>query len=37
MARVQLALDVEDLDQAITFYTKLFNTQPAKRKASGIG
>jgi len=32
MARVQLALNVEDLDQAITFYTKLFNTEPAKRK-----
>jgi len=32
MARVQLALNVEDLDQAIAFYTKLFNTEPAKRK-----
>jgi catechol 2,3-dioxygenase-like lactoylglutathione lyase family enzyme len=32
MARVQLALNVDDLDQAITFYTKLFNTEPAKRK-----
>jgi len=32
MARVQLALNVENLDQAITFYTKLFNTKPAKRK-----
>jgi catechol 2,3-dioxygenase-like lactoylglutathione lyase family enzyme len=32
MARVQLALNVEDLDRAIAFYTKLFNTEPAKRK-----
>jgi catechol 2,3-dioxygenase-like lactoylglutathione lyase family enzyme len=32
MSRVQLALNVEDLDQAITFYTKLFHIEPAKRK-----
>ncbi|WP_406814301.1 ArsI/CadI family heavy metal resistance metalloenzyme [Mycobacterium sp. M23085] len=32
MSRVQLALNVEDLDEAITFYTKLFNTTPAKVK-----
>jgi catechol 2,3-dioxygenase-like lactoylglutathione lyase family enzyme len=32
MARVQLALNVEDLDQAITFYSRLFHTEPAKRK-----
>ena len=32
MARVQLALNVEDLDQAIAFYSKLFRTEPAKRK-----
>jgi catechol 2,3-dioxygenase-like lactoylglutathione lyase family enzyme len=32
MSRVQLALNVEDLDQAITFYAKLFRTEPAKRK-----
>ncbi len=32
MARVQLALNVEDLDQAIAFYTKLFDAEPAKRK-----
>jgi lactoylglutathione lyase len=32
MSRVQLALNVDDLDQAITFYTKLFNTEPAKRR-----
>ncbi len=30
MSRVQLALNVDDLDTAITFYTKLFNTEPAK-------
>ncbi|HZE14330.1 MAG TPA: ArsI/CadI family heavy metal resistance metalloenzyme [Mycobacterium sp.] len=32
MSRVQLALNVDNLDEAITFYTKLFNTEPAKRK-----
>ena len=32
MPRVQLALNVDDLDAAITFYSKLFNTKPAKRK-----
>ena len=30
MSRVQLALNVGDLDEAITFYSKLFNTPPAK-------
>ncbi len=29
---MQLALNVEDLDEAITFYSKLFNTAPAKVK-----
>lgn len=29
-SRVQLALNVDDLDEAITFYSKLFNTRPAK-------
>jgi catechol 2,3-dioxygenase-like lactoylglutathione lyase family enzyme len=29
-SRVQLALNVADLDQAIAFYTKLFATEPAK-------
>jgi catechol 2,3-dioxygenase-like lactoylglutathione lyase family enzyme len=29
---MQLALNVEDLDQAIAFYSKLFGTEPAKRK-----
>jgi catechol 2,3-dioxygenase-like lactoylglutathione lyase family enzyme len=30
MARLQLALNVSDLDQAIDFYAKLFATRPAK-------
>lgn len=30
MSRVQLALNVEDLDSAIGFYSKLFDTPPAK-------
>jgi catechol 2,3-dioxygenase-like lactoylglutathione lyase family enzyme len=30
MSRVQLALNVSDLDQAIDFYSKLFATEPAK-------
>jgi lactoylglutathione lyase len=32
MSRVQLALNVDDLDEAITFYRKLFNAEPAKVK-----
>jgi catechol 2,3-dioxygenase-like lactoylglutathione lyase family enzyme len=32
MARAQLALNVDDLEEAITFYSKLFNTAPAKVK-----
>lgn len=32
MSRVQLALNVDNLDDAIRFYSKLFNTEPAKRK-----
>jgi len=30
MSRVQLALNVDDLDAAITFYSKLFAAEPAK-------
>lgn len=30
MSRVQLALNVADLELSIEFYTKLFNTPPAK-------
>jgi len=32
MSRIQLALDVSDLDHAVAFYTKLFATEPAKRR-----
>ncbi|WP_029107215.1 ArsI/CadI family heavy metal resistance metalloenzyme [Mycobacterium sp. URHD0025] len=32
MSRVQLALNVDDLDEAIAFYSKLFATPPAKVK-----
>src|SRR5262245_22166395 len=30
--RVQLALNVNDLEESIAFYTKLFATEPAKRR-----
>lgn len=33
MSRVQLALNVSNIDDAVDFYSKLFATQPAKRKA----
>jgi catechol 2,3-dioxygenase-like lactoylglutathione lyase family enzyme len=29
-SRLQLALNVDDIDQAIAFYSKLFGTEPAK-------
>lgn len=32
MSRIQLALNVDDLDQAIAFYSKLFDTAPNKVK-----
>jgi catechol 2,3-dioxygenase-like lactoylglutathione lyase family enzyme len=32
MSRIQLALNVDDLEQAVTFYSKLFGAEPAKRK-----
>ncbi len=32
MSRVQLALNVNDIDQAVSFYTALFGTEPAKRR-----
>ena len=32
MSRVQLALNVDDLDEAVSFYTTLFGTEPAKRR-----
>ena len=31
MSRVQLALNVTDLEKAVTFYSTLFQTAPAKR------
>ena len=33
MSRVQLALNVDDLDAAVDFYSKLSATAPAKRRA----
>lgn len=33
MSRMQLALNVDNLEEAVGFYTKLFNTGPAKLKA----
>ena len=32
MSRVQLALNVSNIDDAVDFYSKLFATEPAKRK-----
>ncbi len=32
MSRVQLALNVSDIDEAVAFYTKLFGVGPAKRQ-----
>jgi len=32
MSRIQLALNVNDLDEAIDFYSKLFGAEPAKRR-----
>jgi catechol 2,3-dioxygenase-like lactoylglutathione lyase family enzyme len=32
VSRVQLALNVTDIDQAVAFYSKLFATEPLKRK-----
>lgn len=32
MSRLQLALNVSNIDEAVDFYTKLFNTPPAKRR-----
>jgi catechol-2,3-dioxygenase len=31
MSRIQLALNVSNLDAAVDFYSKLFGTEPAKR------
>ncbi len=32
MSRIQLALNVDDLETAVGFYSTLFGTEPAKRK-----
>lgn len=32
MSRLQLALNVSDIDAAVEFYSRLFATEPAKRK-----
>jgi catechol 2,3-dioxygenase-like lactoylglutathione lyase family enzyme len=32
MSRVQLALNVDDIEEAVSFYSKLFGTEPAKRR-----
>jgi catechol 2,3-dioxygenase-like lactoylglutathione lyase family enzyme len=32
MSRVQLALNVTDIDAAVNFYSKLFGAEPAKRR-----
>ncbi len=32
MSRVQLALNVADIDEAVAFYSKLLATEPAKRR-----
>jgi catechol 2,3-dioxygenase-like lactoylglutathione lyase family enzyme len=33
MSRVQIALNVSDVDAAVEFYRKLFATEPAKRRS----
>lgn len=32
MSRIQLALNVADIDEAVAFYSKLFGAEPAKRR-----
>ncbi|MFD1212267.1 ArsI/CadI family heavy metal resistance metalloenzyme [Arthrobacter sp. GCM10027362] len=32
MSRLQLALNVDDLDESVAFYSRLFGTEPAKRR-----
>ena len=32
MSRIQLALNVSDIDTAVDFYSKLFDAKPAKRR-----
>ena len=33
MDRVQLALNVDDIEEAVAFYSRLFRAEPAKRRA----
>ncbi len=33
MSRIQLALNVDDIDESVAFYSKLFGTEPAKRRS----
>ena len=32
MSRIQLALNVDDIDESVAFYSKLFGTEPAKQR-----
>ena len=32
MSRIQLALNVNDIDEAVSFYSRLFGAEPAKRR-----
>ena len=32
MSRVQLALNVDDLEEAVAFYSRLFGARPAKQR-----
>jgi catechol 2,3-dioxygenase-like lactoylglutathione lyase family enzyme len=32
VSRVQLALNVDDIDEAVVFYSRLFDAEPAKRR-----
>ena len=32
MSRLQLALNVDDMDTAVSFYSALFGVEPAKRR-----
>ena len=32
MSRVQLALNVDDVEQSVAFYSRLFGTEPAKTR-----
>src|SRR5918999_518519 len=32
VSRVQLALNVDDIDEAVAFYSKLFSAEPSKRR-----